>query len=212
MEQKNEMKNHIIKISILVIAVITFGISFSYAYYNANMSGTSEIKNATAARLDITSTLETTSVINNTRLSLIEKTQVKTKAEKLEFSVTNANTSTVSGNYFIYLTDIQLSKNLYSKYFKWELAKVTTSGETVISSGNFSTAVRVGSVTEGEANNVITTAEDITLNQTALQIPKNTTDNLIFRMWIENDPVVNQIDITKGSFTGKLRLEVAPLK
>lgn len=212
MEAKNEMKNHLIKIGVLVVAIITIGISLSYAYYSANMSGESELPSTTAARLDLTSTLTDAQVINNAKLSLTNPSDVKTKAEKVEFAVQNANTSTVAGKYYVYLTDIKLTKNLYSEYFKWQLVRVTGSNESEIASGNFATAVRVGNMTEGEASNVLTTAEDIGLNKVALQIPVNTTDNLIFRVWLENDENVNQVDLTNGSFQGKLKIEATPVK
>lgn len=212
MEAKNEMKKHIIKIGILTVAIITLGISLSYAYYSANMSGKAEITKRQAARLDLTSTLTDAQAINNSKLSLINASEVETKSEKVEFAVQNASTSTVAGKYYVYLTNIEISKNLYSKYFKWELVRVTSSGESKIANGDFSTAVRVGSVVDGEANNVVTTAEDIGLNKVALQLAINTKDDLIFRLWLENDENINQIDLTSGSFKGKLKIEATPVK
>lgn len=212
MKTENEMKSQIIKIGVLVVAIVVIGISLSYAFFTGVLSGESEIDTRNAAKLDLTSTLTDADAINNMHLELIDQEKIKTAAEKVEFSITNQNTSTVSGKYFIYLTDINMSRNLYSKYFKWELARVTSTGESVINSGNFLAATRVGAPTDGEANNVITTVEDISLNKVALQIPVNTTDNLVFRLWLENDPDANQIDLTDGSFEGRLKIEATPVK
>lgn len=212
MKTENEMKNQAIKIGIFVVAIVVLGVSLSYAFYTALLSGNADIDNTSAARLDLTSTLNDTPAINNTKLELIDPSKKDTLAEKVEFSVTNANTSTVNGKYFVYLTDIHVTRNLYSKYFKWELVRITNTGESLIESGNFSTVTRVGAPVDGEANNVMTTVEDIGLNKVALQIPKNTTDSFIFRLWIENDPDANQIDLTEGTFQGKLKIEASPVK
>ncbi len=211
MNAKKEMRNHVIKIGILVVAVITLGISISYAYYSAVIS--SDVKfQEKAAKFDITSSLESAGSISNTKMSLIDAANVKTEADKVEFTITNANTSTVNGRYFIYLTNIEITKNLYHEDFKWELVRVTTTGENNIASGNFSTAVRSSTVTPGEADKVSTTAEDILLNKVALEIAPSSTDNLIFRLWLENDPVGNQIELTEGSFKGKLKIDASPIK
>jgi len=212
MEIKKEMKNHFIKIGIFVVAIITIGISLSYAYYNANTSGNANIPAINSGELNITSTLASSSAINNSKMSLINADEVSKSADKVEFSVTNQNTSTVNGKYFVYLTDIKISKNLYSKYFKWELVRVTASGENQIATGNFATATRKDTPVDSEESNVLTTAEDITLNSTILQIAKGTTDNLIFRIWLENDASINQIELTNGSFQGKLKIEASPVK
>lgn len=212
MKTENEMKNQIIKISVLVVAITVIGISLSYAFFTGTIKGESDIEERNAAKLDLVSTLTTTDAINNMHLELIEPEDIKKQADKVEFSITNQNTSTVNGKYFVYLTDIKMSRNLYSKYFKWELVRVTSAGESQIETGNFQTATRVGAPNDGEADNVITDVEDIGLNKVALQIPVNATDNLIFRLWLENDQNINQIELTDGSFEGRLKIEATPVK
>lgn len=212
MNAKKEMRNHVIKIGILIVAIITIGISVSYAYYTAVANEEVKVDKVQAGRLDITSTLETSGAINNAKMSLINASDVKNDADKVEFTVTNANTSTVSGRYFIYLTNIEITKNLYNEDFKWELVRVTSSGESTIANGSFATAVRSSKPDAGESDKVLTTAENISLNKVALEIPKATTDNLIFRLWLENDPVNNQLNLTEGSFKGRLRIEATAVK
>ena len=41
MNTKKEMKSHIVKIGILVVSIVTIGISMTYAYYTAKISGNS---------------------------------------------------------------------------------------------------------------------------------------------------------------------------
>lgn len=212
MNQKQEIKNHMIKIGIFVFAIILLGVSASYAYYTANISGQAEINKKNAAQFDLNSTLNDSAKINNPKLELLDDTQKIAKAEKITFSVTNENTSTVNGKYFVYLTDIKLSKNLYSEYFKWELVRITGDTESVMYSGTFADAIREDNATENEDFNVKTTTKEITLNSVALQITPGTTDNLLFRIWLQDDPNVNQVNLTNGSFEGRLRIEGTPVK
>lgn len=219
MNEKKEIKNHIIKISVLVIAIVVLGVSLSYAYYSANKKGTSTIDETSAARLDLSSSLTTAQAIDSRNLTLIESTAVKTDADKVSFTVTNASTSTVNGKYHVYLTDVHLTKNLYSKDFKWQLVRVTSSGESEIATGNFADSTKVVRIcasedttcnTDAEDKRIMTDVKDITLNSTVLTIAPGTTDNLLFRIWLENDPDVNQVDLTEGTFQGKLKVEVTP--
>ncbi len=217
MDTNREIKNHIIKISVLVLAIVTLGVSLTYAYYTAKFSGSTEIPNTTAAKFNITSTLQTAPAISNLKMSLIDADKIEEEADKIEFSVTNSEESTVSGKYFIHLINISLTKNLYSQYFKWQLVRKTDLGESEISNGTFENVTRTDQASEDEASNALTTVEDITLNKVALEIPAGTTDELLFRIWLENDPEENQaneegIDLTEGSFSGKLRIEATPKK
>lgn len=210
MDAKNEMKNHIIKIGVLVVSIVTIGISMTYAFYTAKISGNSEFDNVTAAEFHITSTLADSTAISNMKMSLIEPTNIAKSADKVEFSVTNSSTSTVSGQYYVYLINVKLTKNLYSKYFKWQLVRKTDLGESIIDSGNFEDVTRTDTPLEGESDIAETTVDKISLNKVALEIPKGTTDNLIFRLWLENDPDVNQVDLTNGAFEAKLKIEASP--
>ena len=53
MNEKKEIKNHIIKIGIFVLALVTIGISLTYAYYVANLSGETSIDETNAAIFEI---------------------------------------------------------------------------------------------------------------------------------------------------------------
>lgn len=200
-------KRNFSKVMVLVVALIVLAVSVSYAFFTARITGTPIKTVVKAGNLKIDTNLESVSAINNLKIKLIDASAKETSAEKVSFYVKNATDSTVDAKYYIYLRDITLTKNLYSNYFKWELVK----NGTVINSGTFANATRTDTATSGEASNVSTTAADITLTKDAITIAKNTNDNLIFRIWLENDAVANQIELTNGSFSGRLYLEAVPV-
>lgn len=200
-------KKNITKVLVLVVSLIVIGVSGTYAYYTLAMSGEATKTTAKSGVFKIISSLDTANALNNTKLKLIDATEKEVKAEKITFTVTSKDESTVDGQYFIYLKNITLSKNLYSKYLKWELLQ---NGE-IKDSGTFEDAVRTDTVASDEAENVETTVQNIKLNEEALQITKKTTDTLIFRIWLENDENVNQISLTEGSFAARLYLEAFPV-
>lgn len=204
---KHKNTSNYIKVMILTMALIVLGISATYAYFTSTISGDSTKTELKAGKLDIDTNLNNTNRINNPKIGLIDRTEKETKAEKVSFYINNTSLSTVDAKYFIYLKDIELSKNLYSEYFKWELVK---NGE-VIENGDFKNAIRIDEVSPTEEKNAITTVEEMTINQEAIVLNKNNTDNLIFRVWLENDENINQIDLTNGSFSGRLYLDAVPV-
>ena len=182
MKQK---KNSFAKVMILVVSLIVIGVSGTYAYYTISMSEPSKTS-AKAGVFKVESSLETTSAINNSKIRLIDNAEKEIKAEKVTFTVTSLSESTVDGEYYIYLKDILLSKNLYTNYLHWELVQ----NDVVKASGDFG---------------------DVASKRTDTPVAGEAKDTLIFRMWLENDPDVNQIAITNGSFAGRLYLEAFPI-
>ena len=207
MKKKNENKKNFFKVLVLVVALIILGVSVTYAYFTSLITGDAEETSAQAGNLQIETNLETVAEINNTKLRLINSTDIEANAENVSFYVKNTSTSTVNADYFIYLTDITLSKNLYSNYFKWQLLK----DDEILASGDFASVDRTDTPQTDEANNVTTTIENIQLNTEAIRLPVNTTQNLSLRMWLENDENVNQINLINGNFSGKLYLEAVPV-
>lgn len=213
MDEKRSNRRNISKILVLVVALIVLGVSGSYAFYTTTIKGTAKTTKATSGVFRVTSNLDSTKAIKNSKINLTNAEDVATKAEKVTFTVTNASDSNIEGNYFITLKEITISKNLFSNYFKWELLN----GETSVASGNFGfdsntiNTIRTDTPTEGEADNVTTTIKDIKLNTEAILLPVNTTHNLTFRIWLENDKNQNQIELTNGTFSGRLYLEAIPI-
>jgi len=190
---KENTKRNLTKIIVLVVALIVLAVSATYAYFAAVISGTPSQTTLSAGNLKIETNLNSASAINNPQLQLINASDKSTKAETVSFYVKNTSSSTVSAKYYIYLKDISLSSNLRSKYLKWELLRGTTS------------------VATGTFVNATSSTTQIQLNTTALNIAKNTTDNLVFRLWLENDASTNQTSLMNGSFSGKLYLEATPV-
>lgn len=211
MNENKGNKRQLKKVLILVVALIVLAFSGTYAYFSTNFVGKPSTTTVTSGVFDVESSLETESAIRNRRMVLIHVTDTQDqrdeKADKLTFTVTSTDESTVDGEFNIYLKDIKLTKNLYTKYLKWELLK----GNEIINSGNFENAVRVDTPIDEEEDKVITDVEEFQLNTTALSLPKNTTQTYTFRMYLLDDPKKNQIELTEGSFNGRLYLEAVPI-
>lgn len=211
MHEKNDKRN-LFKVLVLVLALVVLGISTTYAYYTAVLTNPEDDGDVLqAGNLDITTTLTSTaSAINVNKLMLINDDEKKDKAQKVEFSITSGDSSTVDATYKILLKELQLSKNLKSADFKWELVKKGTENtETQIAHGDFSS---VTFTTEETDEHKLVSANDLELTKENGQtLTKKTTDNLIFRIWLQNNPNVNQINLTNGSFSGKLFIEAVPV-
>lgn len=211
MDEKKSNKRQITKVLILVVALMVIAFSGTYAYFTNNFVGKPTTTTAISGVFDVESSLETTSTIQNRRMVLIHvndtQDQREELADKLTFTVTSTENSTVDGEFNLFLKDIKLSKNLYSKYLKWELLK----GNEIINSGDFANVERVDTPVEDEEDKAVTDVKIFQLNKETLSLPKNTTQNFTFRMYLLDDPTRNQIELTNGSFNGRLYLEAVPI-
>jgi len=215
MKKKNApnkmLTKNIIITCIFVVAIVVIGISMSYAYYSANIAGKASAPDSKAGKLNVTTTLTTASAINAAKLALINNADYLTKAEKVTFSITNNADSTVKGKYTIKLVEMSLSKNMFSKYFKWSLVvNAGTSSEKTFN-GNFADATVAA---EGNSDTTIVTDLTKTLitDDNAITIDIGATDNIVFYIWLENDDAIDQIYLTNGDFKGKLSMEAIPTR
>ncbi len=211
MDEKKSNKRQVTKVFILVVALMVIAFSGTYAYFNNTFVGSPSTTTATSGVFDIESSLETVSAIQNRRMALIHVNDTQDQrdelADKLTFTVTSTEKSTVDGEFNLFLKDIKLTKNLYTKYLKWELLK----GNEIISQGDFENAERDGIAVEGEEDKAVTDVKEFQLNTKALSLPKNKTQTFTFRMYLLDDPNKNQIKLTDGSFNGRLYLEAVPV-
>lgn len=211
MDEKKSNKRQITKVLILVVALMVIAFSGTYAYFTNNFVGKPTTTTAISGVFDVESSLETTSTIQNRRMVLIHvndtQDQREELADKLTFTVTSTENSTIDGEFNLFLKDIKLSKNLYSKYLKWELLK----GNEIINSGDFANVERVDTPVEDEEDKAVTDVKIFQLNKETLSLPKNTTQSFTFRMYLLDDPTRNQIELTNGSFNGRLYLEAVPI-
>ena len=216
---KTSNKRYIVRTLVFVFSLIILGISLTYAYFTLQIEGEPTDSLIGTAKLEIESDLEGAEAINNLDLNLINATEKADKAD--EFYLKNVSTGGISAEYFVYLVDVSLTKNLYSKYFKWELVKKGTDNETVINQGTFEeqNIKRTGTKADDEDDRVSTTIEKVALNKKSetgelegIILNNQAKDELIFRIWLENDENVDQISLTSGSFSGKLYFEAIPYK
>lgn len=200
-----------IMVIVFVISVIVIGISLSYAYFSAYFDGISDTAPGQAAILDVSTTLTSVPVINAARLALIEATEYKEKAEKIEFTVTNEATSNINAKYTIKLVEMSLTKNLFSKYFKWKIVVNEGTAEEKIFDGDFSDEnIAQEGTTELDK---VTDLTKILLNDgEALTLTVNKTDQIKFYLWLENAENIDQIYLTNGEFQGKLSMDAVPTK
>lgn len=187
-EIKNQAssKAYIIGALVITVSLIVIGISMSYAYFANRVEEINpEKKGVTISSGNLDMTFATSATINATAAGLVNDTDITTKAEHTNFSITLPSTAKVaSATYNLYLTDLNISNNLKSPYLKWSLYK----NNTKVVDGNFAS---IGTST--------------TLNlETAVTISKGTTNDYILYIWLSNDPNVNQTSLLSGTFSGKV--------
>ena len=143
--QKKEIKKYLVISILFVISIAIIGLSLSYAYFTVNFKNPDEedenpitVPSNTAANLNVTSTIDEIEAINAENLVLIDENEIDLKAKHLRFAVTNEQESTIGATYTIDFVEMQISKNLLSKYFKWKIV-ITHDDETsqTIVPGNF---------------------------------------------------------------------------
>ncbi len=210
LEKKINSSKNLGRIFVLVVSLIVIGISGSYAYFTTNIMGTPTQSTVSSGKFEVTSSLEEANAIKDLSLRLINSEDVVAKAKSIEFSVVSTSNSTIDAKYDVYLRGITLSKNLYSSDFKWELANKDCTENCVLASGDFSNVERVGNAVDGEEANVSTTVKDMKLTNDSILLHKDTTQNIIFRIWLQNDDSRNQIELTNGRFEGKLSISAVP--
>lgn len=210
----NGVVRNSIKIAVFVLAIVVFGISVSYAYYSANMKGSTDVSQSYAGTFDVTTTLSSATAINTSRLALIESGTYLNSAEKVSFTVTNQTTSDVKAKYTINLVEMSITKNLSSEYFKWALVfNAGTSTEKTIT-GNFLDSTNIapeGTTVDKDSPETVTGLTKALLNDTNAQILDiGSTDAVDFYIWLENDSSLDQLYLTNGAFSAQLSLDAVP--
>ena len=211
MEKKS--KNNAVKsgifIAVFVLSIMILGVSVSYAYFSANIVGSSDTDENQVGNFNVTTTLTSGGTIHATSLAIIDGSEYLTKAESIGFTVTNTAESTVRAKYAIHLTDITISKNILSKYFKWAI--VVNSDTSHAITGDFQDTSLVA---EGTSDTTTVTIDSKVLvsEEEALELDIGATDTLTFYLWLENDDSVDQLYLTNGNMTAKLSLDAFPVR
>ena len=134
---KNVMFNSAIRIIVFVLAIVIFGVSTSYAYYVANIKGQANVDESKTATLNVITTLENAPAISASKMSIINASDYLTKAQKVDFSITNETTSNVKAKYTLKLVEMSITKNLSSKYFKYAVIVNAGKNNEKTFTGNF---------------------------------------------------------------------------
>lgn len=220
MKEKNSTKNTFfnsaMRIIIFVLAIVIFGVSTSYAYYVANIKGQASVDESKTAVLNVTTTLENAPAISASKMTIINAADYLTKAQKVDFSITNQSTSNVKAKYTLKLVEMNITKNLSSKYFKY--AVVVNAGKSTAKTytGNFLDEENIApentSVTKDNPETVKGLTKNLIDEDNALILNIGSTDTLSFYIWVENDDAVDQLYLTNGNFSAKLSVDAYPVK
>ena len=208
LKKKSFVKNTVL-ISVLVVSIIVIGISLSFAYFTMSIQGSSDTGNNQAAILNVTTTLTTADAINATSLAIIDGSEYLTKAESIEFTVTNNTDSNVNALYTINMTDITISKNMLSQYFKWAL--VINSDTSNAITGSFQD-LSLADEGNSDTSTVTIGSKVLIADENSRSLSIGATDTITLYLWLENDDNVDQLYLTNGTFSGKLSLNATPVK
>ena len=208
LKKKSFVKNTVL-ISVLVVSIIVIGISLSFAYFTMSIQGSSDTGNNQAAILNVTTTLTTADAINATSLAIIDGSEYLTKAESIEFTVTNNTDSNVNALYTINMTDITISKNMLSQYFKWALVINSDTGNAITGSFQDLSLADEGNT---DTSTVTIGSKVLIADENACSLSIGATDTITLYLWLENDDNVDQLYLTNGTFSGKLSLNATPVK
>lgn len=188
-ETKDNTKKRLVLASlIIVMSIVIIGISLSYAYYlNTVEEVNPSNQGANITSGELTMNFATDRYINANSASLINDTEITTKADYTSFSVTlPSEADSDTATYSLYLTELTITDNLKSNYVKWAL--YDGAGTSMITSGDFTNA---------------TTGTNLTLKD-SITINKGETNSYRLYIWLSNDQNNNQIDLLNGSLTAKV--------
>jgi len=184
--KENKVNKNKVSVIVAIITVVIFCVGITYAYFTATVTGNEDAKSTRVTSGKLIIDFETTEYINNLTGELIKDSQKEDLADYSNFTVKHNVESKNKADYTLSLTDIEISDNLKSADFKWELVK----NNTVINSGDFSS---IGN----------STSLNLTLDMQRLEV--NQTDNYTFRIWL-SETNVDQSNLYNGTFSAKIAL------
>lgn len=174
---------------VFTISLIAIVVSGTYAYFSVTTNyATPKEERTTYVTTDYLEVdFVTNEYINNTSLMLIKNEEVSSKADKTTFSISKKDGADYTIKYNIYLTELNISDNLKSADFKWDLLQNGVS----IYSNNFSNAESL--------ENYMLSAEPLVLNDDSASYE--------FRIWLEESSQ-DQIELLNGEFSAKIAIDV----
>ena len=186
MENRNDKKSLFYRLLIATAIVIPVAISFSYAYFLAEVKGNKTNVTGTAVtNFDFSLTTNTeTGYINTSELIPISDSLADSDASVGTFTVSAGN-NPYPIKFSVYLTDIVMDSELKNADFKWKLS----SANNDIESGSFSGY----------------TSGDLLLTSNLI-INSNSSSTYQLRIWI-SETTADQIAILNKSFSARVKVE-----
>ena len=181
--KKIQKRTVVLYVSIAIIA-ICLSYRFSYAFFTTLVKGNDSTNQTVIKTGNLEVTFLNAEYINNSKMRIIPASDIENGADKSTFSI--KNTGNMDAKYILRLNDVEISDNLKSADFKWELL---IDGQSV-KKGNFSSAQ---------------TGKIFNLMSTPLSLTKNQTSNCVFRMWLEESNK-NQNGLTEGTFSSRIEV------
>jgi len=170
-------------------------VSISYAYFKRNViqNGDDTETNITTGLLNVD--FLTSQYITNSNAILIEDKDAYNLADKSNFSVERSENNTVEEVYYtLKLSNIEITDNLKSHYFKWRLYETAdvTKDTQALSEGDFTT--------------INTDNNTLSLYDVKIPLAKDAVDEFTLIIWLSNDENKNQTELLKGSFNAKVEV------
>lgn len=194
MTKKRDLGNIILSIA-FVLCLLLLGVSATYAYFNKGLKSNGENTSTNVTTGVLSVDFSTSKYINNINTQLIEDKNIFKEADKTAFTIKRNELSTVdTTEYNIYLDIIKLPDALKSKHVKWALYNDANPDENKnpLSTGNFE---NIGDL------------KKIQLNQTKINLPKNSTHEYTLYLWLSYSATDNQNEFLQQELHVKVETE-----
>lgn len=177
------------RLCIFALSLFVLSFSVSYSFFTTVPQINSPDKATSLVTTDyLDYDFGTTEYINNENMTLLRAENVATEADKTVFNIARKAGSKYDIKYNIYLTELNISDNLKSEDFKWDLLQNGVS----IYSGNFVAA---------KSN------ETFRLTAESLEINNDASKSYELRIWLEESGV-DQSSLLDGTFNAKVAIDV----
>lgn len=174
-------KSYIATLALSVFCLIAIVGAATYAYFVPRIAGEGTDMNVSSGKIELK--ISESKIIGEDVKPILDSTK-DTKAQINEFTISQAQNSTLNVCYSLYLAVEELGVNLKNQYFKFELVD---SSNNVVSSGDFSEVV----IPE-TGNAKIKIASNKTL------MSQDSGNKYILRLWFSYDPVEDQTAYLTG--------------
>lgn len=190
-----------IALSILAVAsIIAIASTATYAYFKIPVHGEFSDTSVQTSKFSVETNVNTVPGLNE-KLTIIDESDISTKASTIDFTVKSTSTNDSNGEFAVYLKDLEISKNLISQYLKWD---ILVDGIKVQSGGFDTLSTKGVLISQTETNNTYSTF----YLGTGINLADDQVKNVTVRIYLLNDPTVNQISLIDGYLSCKAGVEI----